>query len=86
MSADYGDISRLLDRAKRRRSQVILAAAAASGLAVALAAVLAGAAVLALGARADREGEAAELELTVAGLAVAPVQVPAGQGATGWLP
>jgi len=52
MSAATLEIARLLDRAKRRRSQVILAAAGSSILALVLAVGLFGAVAVALGARA----------------------------------
>ena len=51
MTASFRDIARLLERAKRRRTQVILAAAAAAGLAAWLGVLLVGALALILGAR-----------------------------------
>lgn len=51
MSAASTEIARLLDRAKRRRSQVILAAAGAGALAAVLGLLLGGAVALALGTR-----------------------------------
>ncbi len=67
MSASFRDIARLLDRAKRRRSQVILAAAGAGALAALLGALLAGAVALTLG---TRTGIARGVTLTAGALAL----------------
>jgi hypothetical protein len=66
MSVAWGDISRVLDGARRRRIRVVALAAAGLGAAAALALLLAGAAALGHGARASLR----PLALAAAGLAL----------------
>jgi hypothetical protein len=64
MSVAYGEITRVLDGARRRRVRIVVLAALAFGVAAALLALLLGASALALGARAGVRAAALAAGLT----------------------